>query len=102
MRFHKNVNKEKMEYLEKELKDYERKTTMTTEERRELHKWVATGNSVHTNPDNIYGENGYPMDFIEAYYADIALCEEMASMSKEELAEFYRQQEQEALMPSFL
>jgi hypothetical protein len=102
MRFHKNVSIEKREYLEKELKNYERKTTLTTEERLELHKWVTAGNSVHSNPDNIYGEDGSPMDFIEAWYADIAMCEAMAAMSKEELAEFYRQQEKEALLPSFL
>lgn len=48
-----------------------------------------------------YGKNGYPMDFIEAYHADIALCEEMTAMSEIELVEFYHQQEQEVLQPSF-
>jgi hypothetical protein len=74
MRFHKNVSIEKRECLKIELNDYEQKTIMTTEEHRELNKWVAASNSVHSNPDNIYGENGYTMDFIEAYQTDIALC----------------------------
>lgn len=81
MRFHRNVSMEKREYLTKELKDYEKKTEMSSEECYELHKWVSAGNSIHNNPDYIYGEDGYPMDFVEAYRADKALCEEMAAMS---------------------
>lgn len=93
MIFHKNMSMEKQEYLTKELKDYEMCTQMSAEERRELHTWVAAGNSVHDNPDYISGEDGWPMAFVEAFRADIALCEEMASLSLEELEELYHQQD---------
>jgi hypothetical protein len=54
MRFHRNVGIEQREYLAKELKDYEQKAKMSIEERRESHKWVSAGNSVHGNPDYLY------------------------------------------------
>ena len=93
MIFHKNISMEKQEYLTKELKDYEMCTQISAEERRELHTWVAAGNSVHENPDYISGEDGWPMAFVKAYRADIASCKEMASLSLEELDEFYHQQD---------
>ena len=92
MKFDKNISMEKQEYLTKELKDYEMCTQMSAEERRELHKWVAAGNSVHENPDYISGEDGWPMAFVKAYRADTASCEEMASLRLEEFEEFYHQQ----------
>ena len=93
MRFHKNMSMEKQEHLTEELKNYEMCTQISAEERWELHKWVAAGNSVHDNPNYISGEDGWPMAFVEAFRADIALCEEMASLSSEELDEFYHQQD---------
>lgn len=38
MRFHKNVPQENREFLTKQLKKYEKKIRMTSNERRELHK----------------------------------------------------------------
>lgn len=66
MKFHKGVEKELQEMLSLQLKEYECRTDMTKEERRELHKWVASGRSPYDNGDYICGENGWPMDFISA------------------------------------
>ena len=39
---------------------------MTAEEEDELREWMAHGKSVNSNPHLLYGENGCPMDFINA------------------------------------
>ena len=39
---------------------------LTAAEKKNLRKWVASGNSVYTNPFEISDERGYPMDYIEA------------------------------------
>jgi hypothetical protein len=54
------------QYLSKELKTYEESVPMTLSERKELRKWVAAGHSVYDNPDYISGEDGHPMDYINA------------------------------------
>lgn len=66
MRFHKNVPQENREFLTEQLKKYEKEMKMTSEERQELHKWVARRRSPYENGDYISGENGCPMDFISA------------------------------------
>lgn len=66
MRFHKNVPQENRELLTEQLKKYEKEMKMTSEERQELHKWVARGRSPYDNGDYICGENGCPMDFVSA------------------------------------
>lgn len=66
MRFHKNVPQENREFLTEQLKKYEKEMKMTSEERQELHKWVARGRSPYDNGDYICDENGCPMDFVSA------------------------------------
>jgi len=39
---------------------------MTGKEKNELREWMAHGKSVNANPFLIYGEDGCPMDFINA------------------------------------
>ena len=39
---------------------------MTAAEKGELREWMAHGSSVNNNPYPLYGENGCPMDFIDA------------------------------------
>lgn len=39
---------------------------MTKEERRELHKWVASGRSPYENGSYVCASNGCPADFISA------------------------------------
>lgn len=66
MRFHKHVSVEAQELLSEQLKQYEGSIQMTKEEKKELRKWVAAGNSPYENGDYIYDENGWPLDFVRA------------------------------------
>ena len=53
------------------LKAYEAKIgDMTSQERDDLHKWVASGRSPYENPCLIYGENGRILDYITAIRID--------------------------------
>jgi len=65
------------QYLKQELKTYEETMPMTLPERKELRKWVAAGHSVYDNPDYIYGEDGYPMDYINAIRFSEEMYEEL-------------------------
>ena len=84
MRFHKNVPLEHREFLTEQLKKYEKEMAMTSEERKELHKWVIIGRSPYGNGDHIYGENGWPMDFVSAMRFEADQMEWFASLSEEE------------------
>ena len=66
MRFHKHVSAEVQELLLEQLRKYESSMEMTREEKKELRKWVAAGNSPYENGDYIYGENGWLLDFVRA------------------------------------
>jgi len=62
-----NCLKEHKSDLCKELKSYEAEIEdLTDEERKDLHEWVADGNSVYDNPYYMSEDNGKPMDYIEA------------------------------------
>jgi hypothetical protein len=62
------VGKELMkEYLQDEFKEYLSKTNgLTTEQKKELRKWVRAGNSVYENPYQISDESGCEMNYIDA------------------------------------
>ena len=70
--------------MTEQLKKYEKEMAMTSDERKELHKWVARGNSPYDNGDYIYGENGWPMDFVSALRFVDEQLKWFASLSKEE------------------
>ena len=93
MRFRKNVEPEKREYLLQLLDKYESTYAMTKGERQELYKWVAQGNSPYDNSSLIADESGYPMDFVSALRAEKDLYEEFQKKTPEEPEEFYREQE---------
>ena len=57
---------------------------MTSDERKELHKWVAKGRSPYDNGDYIYGENGCPMDFVNAMRFVNDQLERFENLSEEE------------------
>lgn len=61
------INKEKRQFLKQELREYEKVTPMTGEEREALHEWVAAGNSVHENGSMVSYEGGRSVDFLEVY-----------------------------------
>ncbi len=69
------------------LQAYEKETAMTCDERRELLKWVASGNSPYENGYSLYAENGFLMDFVNAgrcieeqieWYQGLRDCEKQA------------------------
>ena len=62
------TKKEFKALLRMELRTYEAAIDdMTADERKNLRKWVADGNSVHDNPFELYEESGCLMDYIEGY-----------------------------------
>lgn len=87
MRFYKKVPQENREILKEQLKKYEKETAMTSDERKELHKWVAAGNSPYDNGDYIYSDNGWPMDFVHAMRFVEEQLEWFRSLSEEEQRE---------------
>lgn len=93
MRFYKNVPYENREILTVQLKKYEKEMAMTSDERRELHKWVARGNSPYDNGDYIYRENGWPMDFVSALRFVDEQLKWFASLSEEEQKALLRDDE---------
>jgi len=67
----KYTKKDLKDILRKELKKYKAEIgSITPEEQKELHEWVAAENSPYDNPYWLYGDNGYPMDFIDAMRTD--------------------------------
>lgn len=83
------LDKSRKNFLHRQLKEYEAAIgIMTEDERKELHEWVETGNSVHDNPYYLYGEDGHPMDYINSIRCNKELCEEMRNLTPEQLAKF--------------
>ena len=78
------INKEKMQLLKRELREYEKVTIMTGEERAALHEWVAAGNSVHENGSMASYENGRPVDFLDVYREEEEIRRALESMSYDE------------------
>ncbi len=84
MRFHENVPPENREILTEQLEKYEKEMAMTSDERKELHKWVSRGRSPYDNGDYVCGENGCPMDFVSALRFMDEQMEWFESLSDEE------------------
>ena len=78
------INKEKRQLLKQELREYEKVTPMTEEEREALHEWVAAGNSVHENGSMASYESGRPVDFLDVYREEEEIRRALDSMSYEE------------------
>lgn len=93
MKWNKKIEAEKKDFLKKRLREYKAATEMTKEEQKELEKWVADGHDPFDNPWYIYGENGWPMDYIQALREDMWIYEQMKNMTPEELVAFYQEQE---------
>jgi hypothetical protein len=88
MRFHNHVPEEARELLREQLAAYKKEIAMTPDERKEPHKWVARGRSPYDNGNYVYGENGWPLDFVRALRSDKELFEYYSRLSDEELAEY--------------
>lgn len=78
------IDKATRDILKKELKEYEKTTPMTEEERSALREWVRDGHSVHDNPSLACTEGGYPMDFLDVYREEEGIRKALASMTYEE------------------
>lgn len=87
MRFLKNICKEKQEVLIQQLKQYKTEIEMSNDEYRELKNWVAAGNSPYDNGSYIYGENGWPLDFVSAQRAGELVIEWFGNLALEEQQE---------------
>ena len=61
------TDKERRRFLKQELKEYEKATSMTDEERNALREWVRDGNSVHEKAAMAVYEGGRPIDFLDVY-----------------------------------
>ena len=80
---------ERQRLLEKELREYEKHTAMTSEERASLRRWVRAGNSVHENPSGTqYGGIGGPLDFLDDYRNIAEFEAEFNAMNPTEQAAF--------------
>ncbi len=65
MRFNEGIPVELQEILSIELHRYKREIGhMTTDEWTQLADWVYSGHSPYTNGDNVFGDDGWPLDFI--------------------------------------
>ena len=61
------TEKERRSALRKEMRKYVVEIgRITSDEQKELREWVNDGNSVYDNPYLLYGDDGRPMDFIDA------------------------------------
>lgn len=78
------TDKERRRFLKRELKEYEKATPMTDEEKTALREWVRAGNSVHENAAMAVYEGGRPMDFLDVYREDEKIRRVLETMSYEE------------------
>lgn len=80
------ISKVRKRFLKQELKEYEKITPMTEEERQELHRWIEAGYSVHENTCCAVGDGNRPIDFLDIYREEEALRKVTAGMGSEEAA----------------
>ena len=78
------IHKEKERFLQQELREYEKMTAMTEDERIALHEWVRAGNSVHENGGMVSYEGGIPADFLDVYREEAELRRKLSSMTEAE------------------
>lgn len=82
------ISKERKRFLKQELKEYEKRTPMTEEERRELHEWVGAGYSVHENTCCAVGDGNRPINFLNIYREEEALRKATADMGSKEAKKY--------------
>lgn len=82
------ISKERKRFLKQELKEYEKITPMTEEERQELHRGIEAGYSVHENTCCAVGDGNRPIDFLDIYREEEALRKVTAGMGSEEARKY--------------
>lgn len=78
------TDKERKRLLKKELKEYEKVTPMTEEEREAIHEWVRGGRSVHDNGSYACYEGGAPIDYLDVYREEKKEYEKITAMNEDE------------------
>lgn len=82
------ISKERKRFLKQELKEYEKRTPMTQDERKELHEWINAGYSVHENTCCAVDDGNKPIDFLDIYREEEALRKATAGMENEEARKY--------------
>ena len=88
MKFKDHVSPELQVILEKEYKEYVKKTALTPDERKALREWVKEGYSVYENSSGAWYDGQVPMEFIEVYRDEQYIREHTKGMSSEEARKF--------------
>lgn len=88
MKFNEHVSPELKAFLEKEYKEYVKKTPLTPDERKALREWVKDGNSVYENSSNAWYDGQVPVEFIEVYRDEQYIREHTKGMDPEESRKF--------------
>ena len=72
------MEKERHQYLSRpDVQIYLRKyPDVTAAEKRDLLKWLKSGQSQATNDCNLYDDRGYPLDFIDARRTELDLMQQ--------------------------
>ena len=72
------MGKERRQYLSRpDVQIYLRKyPDVTAAEKRDLLKWLKSGQSQATNDCNLYDDRGYPLDFIDARRTELDLMQQ--------------------------
>ena len=83
-----HVLDEAKEIGEKIAEEAEKTAPKTEEERRELHKWIEAGYSVHENTCCAVGDGNSPIDFLDIYREEEALRKATAGMGNEEARKY--------------
>lgn len=88
MKFKDHVSPELQVFLEKEYKEYVKKTPLTPDERKALREWVKEGYSVYENSSGAWYDGQVPMEFIEVYRDEQYIREQTKGMTPEEARKF--------------
>ena len=83
-----SMNKDKQFLLLEELKEYEKHTELSDDERAILHEWVNAGNSVHENASLAEDGHGHYLDFIDVYREEQDMLNTLSTMNDEEKEDF--------------
>ena len=82
--FNKDVSEELKEILSIELHRYKREIGhMTKEEWNLLADWVYSGHSPYTNGDNVFDDDGWPLDFINTLRSWSEMLEYAESLNED-------------------
>ena len=83
-----NIENERKEFLRKELREYEKATQMTEDERKAVREWVKSGHSVHENSSMACHDGGYPLDFLDVYRDEEYIRKATIGMTPKETKQF--------------